>query len=382
MRSLVPIAVFAALASLPTPAAAQEKLTPEQRVAAMRTNLEQEATELLRSDDLATVAWGAHAVVKFHLAGCVAELNSRLVALARFDREERAFAALAILDALNQLEARTPASALAPFLQWPCMESALVALGRAEQSGDANGALLELFHNCSASPGWWRACGNLLARARVPEFAAELLRAPVVLNVKVGAGSAMTAADLPRKVHVVVKQPPLTVPVGYPDIGFYNLSVMDSTQPFSPGPVAVFLFQERVTTACGVPFCFGVTLQMPSARTDRALRATWLKQMVDASALTSWLNSSGAKPHTPPRFDFDPQCNLEWSDATELIGAVTRQKTDVENTWRALVDSCVKFGLLTPELAEGLSPSIEFEIQDARRDRSVPLPGLSTELGK
>src|SRR6185436_21152120 len=103
MRSLVPIAVFAALASLPTPAAAQEKLTPEQRVAAMRTNLEQEATELLRSDDLATVAWGAHAVVKFHLAGCVAELNSRLVALARLDREERAFAALAILDALNQL---------------------------------------------------------------------------------------------------------------------------------------------------------------------------------------------------------------------------------------------------------------------------------------
>jgi hypothetical protein len=121
---------------------------------------------------------------------------------------------------------------------------------------------------------------------------------------------------------------------------------------------------------------------MPSARTDRALRATWLKQMVDASALTSWLNSSGAKPQTPPRFDFDPQCNLEWSDATELIGAVTRQKTDVENTWRALVDSCVKFGLLTPELAEGLSPSIEFEIQDARSDRSVPLPGLSTELGK
>jgi len=73
-------ALFAATALGLLSCAATEQDTPQpaQSPAAPHAELVEKANAQLRSSDLATAAWGAHAIAEFRLTACVPVLRARL----------------------------------------------------------------------------------------------------------------------------------------------------------------------------------------------------------------------------------------------------------------------------------------------------------------
>src|SRR5262245_13336238 len=110
-----PISRLTLLTALACSAAAQVE-PPGERFAKHREELERATIAQLRSDDLATAAWGAYAVAEHRLRGCIPEVSARLARLAGpTEAEAGRCAAIALLDALIETRAVVPAIELAPF---------------------------------------------------------------------------------------------------------------------------------------------------------------------------------------------------------------------------------------------------------------------------
>lgn len=339
-------------------AAAQDKSTPAQRFAELQANLVKDVTEQLRSDDLVTVAWGAHAAAEFRLVACIPDLRSKLVELPKRDPVRRRPAAFAILDALIQTHAVVPGTELEPFLEGHFLEPAIVLLCR--RIDDNRPFLLQAFRK--ASDDTWRACGNVLADAKNPEFVLELLRTPAVLTVLVAdPGEEPTKRRYgPRPRNLVGWRFTRGMqPEGpYPPTAYYSVLQQDYAGAFLLAPGAVPTYVLRVLrTPAGSAYDFDLTPR----RTTQTAPTHWLAKMLGPDA-------------NPTFYDFEHTCVCEWRDPATFLAAVQERKAELVNSHHALIAACVARKLLTAEAAATVTPAVEVRVEDSRTDQSVPVP--------
>jgi hypothetical protein len=334
-------------------AAAQQTASPAQRFAELKSNLVKEVQAQLRSDDLRTIAWGAYAAAGFRLERCIPELRAKLATLAKGEGEDRAATVCAIFDALIETKAIVPGEELEPFLEGFAMDPALFLLGRRTQANQK--FLLQAYRKLDGSSNaTWLACGNYLARSANPEFALELLRAQVILQIRVadpGAGGEELCSMLGSSIGCSLGNDP----EGYPSSKRYAFTTDEGSGGVlaAYGPTPVFL---RTTTDGG-----RCVLQDFDNPEFLEARTKWLETMLDTHA-----NSL--------HFDLAPLCSVEFTDATAFVTAVKEQRVKVEGEFRSLIDACLKAKLLSSPAAEGLTPVIVIQLHDWRQDRSVPLP--------
>ena len=148
--------------------------------------LEAEAKRLLASSDLRDRSWGAYLAGRFGLKDLVPEVLAVLDPGWPFGASgERDFLALAALDSLIQLKAKTPVEILLPlYEQTP--DAVVILLANDPEGNQA--ALLSLAEK-PASYFRWLALSNLLAQTQAPGFAALVLRElRITVNVTVSDG--------------------------------------------------------------------------------------------------------------------------------------------------------------------------------------------------
>jgi len=335
-------------------APAQDKSTPAQRFAELQANLVKEVTGQLRSDDLATVAWGAYTAAEFRLATCGPDLRAKLAALAKVEPGKRQYAALAILDALIQTQTNVPGAEVEPYLEGLCERSALRHLGRDSEKNCK--AILAVFRRYArGGNATWLACGNWLADAKDPEFVLELLRSPVVLQMQV-AERGDAATELFSQLGGSIACSFFTIPDGYPPLARYDFTIgrLPGYTLAVDGPVPVLVDRDTWTSG-------ECRLHDPDDHAFRTARTTWLAQMLESHATTL-------------RFDRAPLRHAEWTDDAQFLALLQTAKTEIENEHRALVAACVAAELIPAKAAEGLVVTIETHLHDWRADKTVPLP--------
>lgn len=310
--------------TITTLAAAQDKETPAEHFRATREKLTEEAQVQLKSEDLATVAWGAHTAAEFRLRGCIPELRAQL----RTKGPAHKFVALALLDALIQTHASLPDEELQPFLQGTTTNSVLaLILPRAKPNLPI---LLEAYRKCHRGSVSYLRCGQALADAEAPGFALELLREPlwVVLTVwDPGEAANAPVAGLGYTTGCMKLRPP----EGFPPCMQY-------------GHGAGSRFQSE--------WLVDADSDMQSTEQITA-RTTWMKQLLDKQA-------------EPLQFDLMPIHNVDWAGLDALRAREQAERTKILAMHQALVLECVKAKLVTAEAVRGLVPQLRVFWIDAR----------------
>jgi hypothetical protein len=339
--------------SLPWLALAVARTAMAQAPAADAVTLVKEALAKLRSDDLPTVAWGAWSIASNKLETCVGELRAQLVAFARIGQARRDLALRAVLDALIQIDAAVPVEELEPFLdQRSVRTQAMVLLARC---GDENcPALRRLFRAETDDSLVWVACGNLLAGRRDPEFLLDLLRYPVHLRVSVVEKGIVPERERSRATH---------------------WGWQDSGDP----PLVTYRLGERGILIADGPLPVHAWREVRESRTSPKGRLAWSGQESVSSyrrLLRIWLGDM-LRDSAPDRLlDHDQWVLCEWSGADALLVGVKERREEIARDHRALVDACVAAKVLDAAVAKDCVPSVELEIDDQRKDRTVPLPGI------
>ncbi|HEX6813137.1 MAG TPA: hypothetical protein VF384_16055 [Planctomycetota bacterium] len=355
-----PILDLTLLTALACSVAAQVE-PPAERFAKLREDLERTAIAQLRSDDLATAAWGAYAVAEFRLAGCRAEVRARLARLAgRTDAEADRCAAIALLDALIETNAVVPAAELAPFADLGA--PAIVLMAREPEANRA--ALLRGF----GPPGPWmndqrHACGNLLAGLRDPDFVLLLLRGPWQRCVFVADAGTQPDHDLDLSELVSgYSCGHMPVPAGFPRLARSQLSTGSSPGCVlvAPGPEPVFLHRSWFHDGLHGSRWSGYGAL-------RNARAAWLEQMLGDKQRAAILA-------------IEQPATIEWKDRKALDEYVQQASRAMEPAWRALVQALVDAKLLTAEQAKEPVPVLQFEFADGRTDQTVALPPSPNEF--
>ena len=341
------------------PLAAAQQKTPAQRFAELRENLVKEVTEQLRSDDLATVAWGAHAIVEFRLEQCLPELRARLKTLARADRKQREFAALVLLDTVVRMDAVVPGDELQPFLTGRSAATALVLLGRRASANRK--VLLQAFRVLDSTTWEWQVCGNLLAQVLDREFALELLRRPIEVQATVTAPDGEKAERelaLPGSSFLTSL---VRVPEGYPPIATYEFREgnLASAPLLARGPMSVFA--RRTTLGPGSTDCESPQDADEVRRAIATAHSLWVAQMLGPNAKV-------------PHFAFGRDVDHAWSSAEAYLAAMRELRTSIASEHEALVAACVEQKLFPEEDARALVPTVNVRAVDSRTDTSVPIP--------
>jgi hypothetical protein len=342
MRTLVGMAMA-------MPVIAQEPVPPAQRFADGESRLVQEATSMLRSEDLCTVAWGAHAAGKYRLAPCRTELRSRLATFTGLSSPEQVFASLAILDAMVQLNVFVLGEELEPFLHGDCLESAFVLLSRRPAANRK--IFLRLFREIGDHSPLWLACGNLLVAQEDPEFVLELLRSPVLLEVTAvdGGTGKFASAGVATTIH-------WTAPKGWPPTWFYRLGDMGTV--IADGTRPVHADRTRNETDC-------------HSTTDarwRGVRREWLSRMLGRDAPGDLL-------------EFEHRIDISWTTPTAFLDAVQARRNEIERGHRDLVAACVKAKLVGATEVSVVVPAVAIHVEDRRENHSCSLPAVP-EPGK
>jgi hypothetical protein len=149
------------LSSIASCLATAQEPTRQERFAKTRAQLVADTKSQLQAEDLATVAWAAHAAAEYRLTECVAELRATLGARGRGADGHVEHTSAAVLDALVETEAHVPGEALVPFLSGWSHDPALLLLGR--HAAENRTILLDQFRKSDPSSKAHLACGTWLA---------------------------------------------------------------------------------------------------------------------------------------------------------------------------------------------------------------------------
>ncbi|MEO6595567.1 MAG: hypothetical protein ABIP94_12510 [Planctomycetota bacterium] len=332
---------------------------PAQRFAEVRAQLVQQVEAQLRSDDLATVAWGAYTAAEFRLDGCIADLRKKLAALTAGDTSPLRCARTALLDALIQTNAGVPGEELAPFLD--CGVPALVLLGR---SSDANRELLRrAFRPHAGMSTWQRACGNLLANLRDAEFVRDLVSGPLEVWVWVADPGRQERAEIPVGGGSVACSG-FPVPAGFPPIARHRLTTAGEAGAVLVAQGAQSVFVHRSWYHGGLHCEWS-----ESYGEYHSARVAWLEQVLGAEQR---LLIEG----------IDEPVAIEWNGPDALLAFVQERRRQVELRWRALVAACVQAKLPTVDWDAERPPRVQFELLDCRAEQSVPLPDVNARAPK
>lgn len=310
--------------TITTLAAGQDKETPAEHFRATREKLTEEVQVQLKSEDLATVAWGAHTAAEFRLRGCIPELRAQL----RTKGPANEFVALALLDALIQTHASLPDEELRPFVQGITTNSVLALI--LPQAKPNLSLLLEAYRKCHRGGQSYLRCGQELADAKAPGFALELLREPLWVALTVwdpGKAASAPALGLGHLSGCVELKPP----PGYPPCVQYGFDAGSRFEGKWLVDAQSDMESEEHLTA----------------------RTTWMKQLLGKDAES-------------PQFDLMPICNVEWAGLDALRAREQEERTRIRTMHRALADECLKAKLVTEEEVRGLVPQLRVFWIDAR----------------
>lgn len=309
--------------TITTLAAAQDKTTPAEHFRAKREQLTEEVQVQLKSEDPATIAWGAHTAAEFRLRGCIPELRAQL----RAKELANEFVALALLDALIQANASLPDEELRPFVKGITTNSVLVLI--LPQAKHNLPLLLEAYRACHRGGQSYLRCGQELADAKAPGFALELLREPVWVVLTVwDPGNAASAPACGLGYTSCIKLMP---PPGYPPCMQYGLE-------------AGSRFGSEWLVDAGTDLA---STEQVTART------TWMKRLLGTQAEFI-------------QFDLMPIHNVEWVGLDALRAREQEERTRILAMHQALVLECVKAKLVTAEEVRGLVPQLRVFWNDMR----------------
>jgi len=204
------------------------------------------ASEWLRSEDPARVAWGAWLARQDRLKSLVSGLVEKVVEYQPAGADDEFFtepgardrhdAMLAVLDALIGLDGAVPAE-VARKLYPEFAAQSLILLVRSRE--DASATLLDIARNAKAN--WnWLAAGNVLVKNRAPGFAALLLskftQHLTVSVVNSGFGSGFGGGGSECGFSMAAPKS------GWPAVGLYWLTQFPERIPWL---TATFLIQLR-----------------------------------------------------------------------------------------------------------------------------------------
>jgi len=319
-----------------------------------------EVESRLRSDELTTVAWGAHLAARHGVSSAVPALRRRLASLAEVDEKERRFAVLALLDALQVNAARLATEELQPFCRGAMEPVAFVLASRdPDQHRDfLFGRFAE--HDEKGRQTRWLASGQLLAALGDREFGRQLVRSlryrlkVTVLDDKSTFGGGMGGAIGGRFGDGV-----LTVPAGYPPTAIYGLVLRPKPGDvlLTGGERPVYWRREvRAGRRVGIGTSEGL---LREGRQD--VRAAWLAEMLELYVLK--LPRQTDETH---RFE----------DADGYRRAVNGWRRGIAAQHERVLKAAEERGWFTDEERAALPAEVELVVDDQRGDRGVALPDV------
>jgi hypothetical protein len=319
-----------------------------------------EITARLRSDDAATVAWGAYLAQHHGLAQAGPDL---LAAWSRL-RGSRApcagSARLALLDACIQLDVEVPAETLEGSLV-DVEVPVTILLVRAGKDGGA--LLLERFRELDRAPVslLWLATGAALLRLRQPGFFAALLeRQRLVLRVTL----------LPREPLTAETTGGTAIGAG---VGHFGLAAA-RTWSLPPWPAYSLTIEPRLDDhllALGGPAVYWRRSELPVPALVPGLLVRepvtcheWVRWHWLRAPLGAW------------DFDTEPTCEVKYSDDAALLRDVTVRGDAIIAGFRSVVARLQKAGLLTAAEAAAAQPNLVLSVADLRGKDAPTLPAL------
>ncbi|MEO6596744.1 MAG: hypothetical protein ABIP94_18510 [Planctomycetota bacterium] len=319
----------------------------------------------LRAKDLTAVAWGAYLAGRYRLEPTVPALRAKLSELVSLPREPRAFAALAIIDALVQTRAIVPQAELEWFAE-SLRVPVWILLARDLEAHRQ--FFLSHYQTLDDDKHWidWLAAGNLLAGVKDLDFTKDLLKAlrlEIAIVVRDPGDDEYAEGDSSWTCCACICGS-IDVPEAYPPIALYSLTTVrrPGDMLFAKGPPAVFV--QRVERGERIVGCGDYDSY--SEGDHQSMRLAWLAQMLATS------------PESLP-LDLAPSHVVDWHGPDAYLTTLRELRVAATLQFERLVDRCVTAELIPRESAADLTPHIEFRVHDARKQASPPLAALPSE---
>jgi len=318
-----------------------------------------EVSAQLRSEDLATIAWGGWVAGERHLTETEDLLRGTLRRLAERPFDERKFAVLAVLDGLVRIGATSVTfDELEPHLKGITHDPALILVARQpllharelldlyERHGDGNRLV-------------WQMCGNLLVE-RAPRAFAPAVLAELGVELKItvmdsdvfgGGGRGVSSGG-------AFGDGRLDVPEGYPPTVMYTISDRGDVGDvvLAPGERPIYYKRKvRRETRFGFGSSRRTIERMP-------IRFEWVATMLGTST-----GALGLEPKMRGGIDVRRE---------EYLPSAIAARQRVLTQFDELVSQLREKGLLSPEEADVAQLEVVLSVQDVREDSSVALPEI------
>jgi hypothetical protein len=317
----------------------------------------------LHSGDPRTVAWGAYFALRDRRLEFVPDLLTLLAAYQppepdSIDGRDRHDAMLAVLDALIQLGADTPAIDLAKIYSEFRAQSLILM---SYSSDDASSVLLDILRNDKTSGSAWIAAGNMLFAKRAPGFAAAVLGS-LTVHATLGVFSPNSDGGWGGSALCCGAAGQARAKTGWPRVGNYFLlacsdNVSSDAVLFSPGIDAVYY--RRTVDAT-----YSRDQSECHCRPDLDLaRQQYLAALLDVSL------------ENPPIWSYVSESIVFRSQAGYQHDVKSFIKQEQEQ-FAATAQRLQRAGLITPEEAASIRPKLVVIIEDLRKDKAEELPEI------
>jgi hypothetical protein len=299
------------------------------------------------------VAWGAFLAAEYQYTSLAPQIAEALARVDSAPPDERWALTAILLDALIQLRASLPPSAILPHVAaWPVQSVALLSR---VPTGD-EGPIVTLLSETTEGTRWF-SLANILLKRKPPGFAFRVLKGlRLTLTVAVtdatdargiipgGFGGGAVADGICQK------------PAAFPPVAMYSFSgEYDGATVLTSGPITTYYWRELQTR-----FQFGCSLSSRSGPTSRDL-LTYL------DALNA-PDRSGLKD-----LNFE---QIAWSNPAEYRMAVQRARQRILDRYVALKNDLREKDLLTESESAEVTLQMSVVIDDRRADRRVTLPPI------
>jgi hypothetical protein len=308
--------------------------------------------ELLYSPEIKNQAWAAYLAQEYGLVEFIPQLEillrpvSREATMSSRIENEQSVLNRIVLGSLIQLDASVTSGDLMPFYEaFP--DEVIILMSKSPKEHEA--ALLSMIRKEMTQDRWLATC-NLLATARAPGFAGQLLsEIKIILSVTVedpnrgpgvgaGWGGGMSVCGA------------YWAPPGFPPWFQYRFTTFPQRGDvaFAPGPHTVYYRR-----------------QMGSGFSDSKVDRDPYRREYLAYLLGRELSS----------FTFNPRAydTILWKGPEDFTRDFALLWESKKNMFQMLVHDLRERDLLSDEEAESLKPNISFQIHDEREDKSVPL---------
>jgi hypothetical protein len=339
-------------ANLPPELTNGTPIPPEKQIALI--------SRLLGSGEIVEQAWGIHLAAKNNHPEFVQEFYKFLIPV---PVDQRLWDPLkrvhdlnrVVLDSLIQLNVKVSAEPLLPFFDM--YPDALIVLF-SKNLNENIPTLLSLASTTKSSTDWC-ALNNLLANARAPGLALQMLK-ELEIEVRVGVRDDPMKSGLPEVgFGGGCGDGWVRITEGFPPTGIFELTPERDPEGilFSNGPVPIYLRRSVAT-----PKIIVGTGSCSTEISWNQCRLMYLAQMLGI-------------PSDSLGLEYREDCFIQWQGIDSYNRDVAEFLNEEKEAFAQIVKRLVEKGLLDSDEAGKLQPRIKiFKVVDLRKDQSIPLP--------